>query len=74
MSKRRELRNVNLKNVVSCTEALDNPKLAIYDHLTPRKQELLKQAKALQREKEFAYYWVKKQQYPNERKCLKPNN
>ena len=59
MSKRRELRNVNLKNVVSCTEALDNPQLAIYDHLTPRKQELLKQAKALQREKEFAYCWVK---------------
>ena len=36
MSKRRELRNVNLKNVVSCTEALDNPKLVIYDHLTPQ--------------------------------------
>ena len=45
MSKRRELRNVNLKNVLSCTEALDNPQLAIYDHLTPGNKSSLNKRK-----------------------------
>lgn len=59
MSKKKVLRDINLQNVEPCTEVFDNYTLAIFDHLTPKKQELLKQTKSIQKENRFAFYWVK---------------
>jgi len=49
MSKRKALNNVNLQNVVPHPESVDTI-LAIYDHLTPKKQELLKKKRSLYKE------------------------
>ena len=59
MSKRKVLGDINLQNVVPCTEGYDNYTLAIFDHLTPKNQELLKQAKSVQKANGFSFCWVK---------------
>ena len=59
MSKRKSINNINLQNVVPFMEPSDKATLAIFDHLTPKKQELLKQSKLVQKENGFAFCWVK---------------
>lgn len=59
MSKRNGIRDIELHNVVVCSDDSDGWTLAIFDHLTPKKQELLKQAKSVQRDLGYTFCWVK---------------
>ena len=48
MSRRKDVKDVNIQNIVSCNES-DSSTISIFDHLTPKKQQLLKQTKDTQR-------------------------
>lgn len=63
MSKRREIRNVNFQNVVRSDVPLDHSSKPpiILEHLTPKKQELLRLAKDFEKEYNFEFCWVKNQ-------------
>ena len=60
MKKKKEINKVDLRKLVS-TACVDDVRLEIFDHLTPKQQELLRQTKIFQRENNFAFCWVKNQ-------------
>ena len=64
ISKRKNLKDVNLQNIVSCEDHDDDSstKILIFEHLTPKKQDLLRKAKSVQREIGYAFCWVKNSQ------------
>lgn len=80
MSKRKDLKDVNLQNIVSSEDHDDDSstKILIFDHLTPKKQDLLKKAKSVQREIGYAFCWVKNSQIlmreDNRSRVIKINN
>mgnify|MGYP001798110344 CR=1 FL=1 len=48
MKNKKEIKNIDQQDVLSIIDESDGSKLAIFNHLTPRKQELLSQAKSFQ--------------------------
>lgn len=63
MSKRKGLSDVDLSRIIAYDQSSSaSIKLAIFDHLTPKQSQLLRQAKTFQRENNFAYCWTKKQE------------
>ena len=73
MSRRKDVKDVNIQNIVSCRES-DSSTISIFDHLTPKKQQLLNQAKDTQRELGYAYCWVKNNENSHEGKPEQQNH
>ena len=62
MEKKKGIKNVDLTKIISRFDSeFDGSVLDIFDHLTPKQQELLKQTKIFKRENNWAYCWVKNQ-------------
>ena len=58
IAKRKEVANVKYKDIGLDSDDVINH-LAVYEHLTPRLQELLFEAKKFQRSQKYEFYWAK---------------
>lgn len=61
LSKRKEVNNIDFDKIGLPVDTERSSYIAIYEHLTPKQQVLLKQAKTYQKQNNFAYCWVKNQ-------------
>jgi len=78
MSKKADLKTIKLHNIVPCEDQDDDSKILIFEHLPPRKQDLLRRAKSVQKEIGYAFCWVKNSQIllrqDSESRIIKINN
>jgi len=60
MSKRKLISSIDIQKLVpTCGKDFNSSSMAIFEHLTPKKQDLLKKAKSFQREFNYDFCWVK---------------